>query len=185
MKDGSLIRFSRRFESSRVCGYVLDVGPRFFLLAVVQDRIWFDGFECLRIADVEHLEPDRYAGFVEAALRKRKERKPGKPRVKLDRLEDCLRSAGLAFPLVTIHREEVDCEVCQIGRVIRVERGRVLLLEIRPDATWEEQPTRYRLNEITRIDFGGDYEEALDLVAGTPPRVTTPGTSPAVRRPSA
>jgi hypothetical protein len=40
------IRFSRRFESSKICGYVLDVGPQFFLLALVSDRLWFDGFEC-------------------------------------------------------------------------------------------------------------------------------------------
>jgi hypothetical protein len=69
---------------------------------------------------------------------------------------------------VTIHREEADPEVCQVGRVISTGRGRVRLLEIHPDATWEEHPTEYRLKEITRVDFGGDYEEALDLVGGSP-----------------
>jgi hypothetical protein len=42
----TFVRFSRRFEQSAIRGYVLDVGPRFFLFALVSDRIWFDGFEC-------------------------------------------------------------------------------------------------------------------------------------------
>src|SRR5260370_7941949 len=39
MHRRELIRFSRRFESSKIRGYVLDVGPQFFLLALVSDRI--------------------------------------------------------------------------------------------------------------------------------------------------
>jgi len=67
--------------------------------------------------------------------------------------------------LVTIHREQVDPAVCYVGRVVRVVGGRVCLLEIRPDASWEE-PTPYRMSEITHVDFGGDYENALLLMGG-------------------
>ncbi|HEX7424334.1 MAG TPA: hypothetical protein VF311_10690 [Terriglobales bacterium] len=35
-----------------------------------------------------------------------------------------------------------------------------------PDACWDDKPETYRLREITRVDFGGDYEEALRLVGG-------------------
>ena len=77
---------SRRFEDSTIRGYVSDVGPRFFLLALVSDRLWFDGFECCRIVDVKGLRQDPYAAFAEAALKKRDARKPRKPRVSLDRL---------------------------------------------------------------------------------------------------
>jgi len=40
MHSREFIRFSRRFESSKIRGYVLDVGPQFFLLALVSDRIY-------------------------------------------------------------------------------------------------------------------------------------------------
>jgi len=40
-----------------------------------------------------------------------------KPRVGLANIAELLLSAGKAFPLVTIHREEVDPDVCWIGRV--------------------------------------------------------------------
>jgi hypothetical protein len=59
---------------------------------------------------------------------------------------------------------QIDPDVCSIGRVVGSKRGRVMLLEIRPDATWEASPREYRLNEITRINFGGDYEDALHVV---------------------
>jgi hypothetical protein len=44
---------------------VLDIGPRFFLLAVVSDRLRFDGFECFRLGDVSDVHPDPYATFAE------------------------------------------------------------------------------------------------------------------------
>ena len=166
MRTRRLVRFSRRFEASTIKGYVLDVGPRFFLLALVCDRVRFDGFECFRRSDVKNLQPDLYAPFVETALKKRGERRPKKPRVSVESIEDLLLSASRAFPLVTIHREQVDPNVCWIGRVQGVDRGRLSLLEIGPDATWEDSPEEYRVAEITRVNFGGDYEDALHLVGG-------------------
>jgi hypothetical protein len=170
MRTRTFVRFESRFEHSPVRGYVFDVGPKLFLVAVVSDRIWFDGFECFRVVDVRDLRPDPYRAFAESALRKRGERVPKKPRVSVASIEELLLSASREFPLVTIERERVDPDVCWIGRVLSVERGRVSLLEITPDATWEEKPESYRLSEITRVSFGADYETALHLVGGEPPR---------------
>jgi hypothetical protein len=169
MHRRALIQFWRRFEPSKIRGYVLDVGPQFFLLALVGDRIWFDGFECFRINDAKDVRLDPYSAFAQAALKTRGESRPKKPRVSVANIEDLLLSAGKAFPLVTIHREQVDPAACWIGRVQNVNRGRVTLLEIGPDAVWDDSPARYRVTEITRVNFGGDYESALHLVGGEPP----------------
>ena len=150
-------------------GYVLDVGPKFFLLSLVSDRIWFDGFECVRVSDVIAIKPDPYADFAERALKKRGERVPKKPRVDLERIEALLLSASRAFPLLAIHLEQADPDVCWIGRVRGVGRGRVSLLEINPDARWDQEPREHRLSKITRVNFAGDYENALHLVGGDPP----------------
>jgi len=63
------VRLSRRFEDSKVRGYVLNIGPEFFLFALVSDRIWFDGFECFRVRDILEVKPDPYGAFAEAALK--------------------------------------------------------------------------------------------------------------------
>ena len=44
----------------------------------------------------------------------------------------------------------------------------MFIREIGPDAVWEEEAETYRVAQITRVDFGGAYEEALYLVGGDP-----------------
>jgi hypothetical protein len=170
MRKRQCVRFTRRFEQGYARGYVLDVGPKFFLLLALQsDKVRFDGFSCFRVADVKNLGPDPYAAFIEAALKKLKEPMPKKPRVSVASIEELLLSATKLFPLLTIHRERVDPDVCWIGKSEEIGQGQVSLLEIGPDATWYRKPTRYKLNEITQVEFGGEYEEALHLVGGNPP----------------
>jgi hypothetical protein len=168
MRSRQFVRFNRRFEDTCIRGYVLDVGPVFFLLSLVSDRVRFDGFECFRIADVRNLKRDPYAVFAEAALKKRGERKPEKPRISIVNTGALLISANRVFPLVTIHRERIEPDVCHIGRVLKVRNGRLSLLEIDPRAQWDDSATEHRLSEITRVNFGGDYEDALHIVGGKP-----------------
>jgi hypothetical protein len=163
-----LVQLSRRFEDMPIRGYVLAIGPSFFLIAIVSDRIRFDGFECFRLADLLKVNADPNIHFVETALRKRRERMPQKPSVRVTSICELLRTAARAFPLITIHREEVDPTVCWIGRVCSVSKDQLSLLEINPDATWEKSPATYPLDEITRVNFAGDYENALHLVATEP-----------------
>ncbi|MGB8356237.1 MAG: hypothetical protein WCD79_20230 [Chthoniobacteraceae bacterium] len=168
LQSKQYVRFKRRFEDSSIHGYVLDIGPKFFLLALVSDRIWFDGFECFRLSDVNGLVAPHNTNFVESALRKRRDSMPKKPRVGLGSIEELLLTAGRVFPLVTIHREQVDPDVCWIGRILGVKKGRVSMLQINSHAEWHDKPSTYLLREITRVNFGGDYEDALHLVGGNP-----------------
>lgn len=169
LKERWFVQFSRNFEGGHVRGYMLSIGPQFFLLASVSDNIRFNGFECLRIGDVRNFRQEPTARFITAALKMRVERRPRKPNVSVASIEDILTSAGGLFPLDTIHRERIKPAICHIGRVTGISRGRVASLEINTDATWETTPSSYRLRETTRVDFGGDYEEALYIVGGEPP----------------
>ncbi len=162
-----LVRIRRRFEASTIRGYVLGVGPTFFIVSLVSDRLWYDGFECFRLSDVTSVEPDPYAGFAEAALRLRGLRRTKMPKVNLESIEDILRTAGVAFPLVSIHSESREPGICQIGQVVAITRSQVALLEIDPNAVWDAEPTVHSLRSVTRVGFGGEYEEALFLVGGT------------------
>jgi hypothetical protein len=165
-----LVRFTRPLEPGFVHGYVLAVGARWLLLALVGDGIRFNGFQCFRLRDIRELQiPHPHTVFVETALKKRGERLPRRPQVNIACVGELLRSANGSFPLVTIHREQVDPDVCWIGQVLEVDSRRVVLREINPDARWDHEPTEYRLSEITRVAFGGDYEDALHLVGGLPP----------------
>lgn len=170
MRERRFVRFTRTFEEGFARGYVLDVGPKFFLIALLQsDGIRFDGFACFRIADVRNLRPDPYAAFAEAALKKLSEPMPKKPKVRVASIEELVLSASKSFALLTIHREKIEPEVCWIGKLQKIGREEVSLLEIGPDARWDRKPTLHKLNEITAVEFGSEYERALLLVGGNPP----------------
>jgi len=164
-----LVQFTRSLEEGSVMGYVLAAGPQFFLLALVDENIRFNGFQCLRLQDVRNLQvPAKSAAFVEAALKLRGERRPKIPLVTVDSMQELLRSASHAFPVITIHRERFAPDVCHIGSVVAVSDSQVSLLEIGPDACWDDAALSYQTKQITRVDFGGDYEDALTLVGGFP-----------------
>jgi len=146
---------------------VLDIGPQFCLLGLIDDNIKFNGFQCPLISDLRRVKvPDPHQDFVVAALRKRRERIDRKPDIDLSSLPALLRSANALFPLVTIHRERIKPDECVIGKVLEISKNSFLLHTISPDAVWEEKPTRFRLRDVTRVEFGGGYEEALHLVGG-------------------
>jgi hypothetical protein len=170
-----LVQFTRPFDNdASTVGYILDRGPQFFLLALVADELRFNGFSCIRYRDVKKLRvPAKGAAFIVSALRLRNERTL-RPKVNVSSTSELLATAGRAFPIVTIHRENVDPDVCHIGRVDTVDKNKVELLEIGPDADWETEPLAYRTREITRVDFGGGYEDALVLVGGPPPKKRSP-----------
>jgi len=168
-RKATLLRVTRRFESHHARGYIIDVGADDVLLSIVNDSIWLDGFECYRIDDITSLVPDPRKDFIEPALTLRGETRPISCPVNLDTMTALLRSANAHFPLVTLHEEETNPGVCWIGRVVDADRHSVSLHQISPDAKWDATPTEHRLSDITRVDFGADYEAALAAVGGAPP----------------
>lgn len=170
MRRKQMVRFERQCERGSVTGYVVGVGSELCMLRNIDDSIRFDGFQVFRNRDIRKLRVEPYATFKAAALRRRGERRPAKPRISLADFQQVIRSASRRFPLVTIRRERIRPEACQIGVVVEVGSRQVLLREIRPSATWMPTASAYALREITRVDFGGAYEEALHLVGGSPPR---------------
>jgi len=172
MQSKTVVRFVSRYEEARIEGYVLDVGPKFFLMAIVDERISFNGFQCMRFSDVTRLEvPASNSDFIVAALMKRGESIESKPQIDLTSAATILDSASRIVPLVTIHTQKSQPDRCWIGRTLGATGTHEALLEIGPDAVWETIPTMKAFKPITRIDFLGGYEEALYLVGGEPPKI--------------
>ncbi|MFZ0745869.1 MAG: hypothetical protein WAM85_15780 [Terracidiphilus sp.] len=169
LNDKTIVRFSSPYEPGWTDCYVLDIGSEFFLLSVIDDNQKFNGFQCSRISDVRRMRvPAPYADFVLAALLKLGQRINSKPDIDLSSLPALLKSANALFPLVTIHRGRMKPDECVVGKVLDISESNLLLRTIDPGAVWDEKPSKFRLSDITRVDFGGGYEEALHLVGGKP-----------------
>ncbi len=161
------VDFRRSFDSGKTHGYILDMGSKFFLMALIDEGFRNNGYACIRFTDVRALRiPNPYWQFHQAARRKLGEKFPRKPTIKLSSVPDILLSANRLFPLVAIHRENKVPDACWIGRVIGIDGSDVAFQEISPAAIWYKDPSTYRLNQITQIEFGGPYETALHLVGG-------------------
>lgn len=50
-----------------------------------------------------------------------------------------------------------------------LDDSKLHLLEVNTRGGWARKPRTFDTADVTRIDFGGGYEEALSLVAGSPP----------------
>jgi hypothetical protein len=165
-RSRALVRVRRSLEAGWADGYVVGVGSEFVALCLVSDLIIFNGFRVFRLVDLSELEvPAPHAAFVERALRLREAQQPQEPSIDLKELSSLLQSVAAAFRVIAVHREVKDPDVCHIGFVENITKSSLVLKPIGADGDWLEKHETFALADVTRIDFGGLYEDALRVVA--------------------
>ena len=167
--SGSLIEIDRNpLTAENLMGFPVVLSSLFLVLSVVDDCYFLNGFSVIRLDDVRRYRvlTDR-EDLIRYALSKRY---PGgylkKPRLTSEEMQDFsfLSTVHGRFPLVTIFREAMDNTVCQIGCIETMKPKTFLLREIDIDGSWCGM-RRFRYDDVTRIDVGGTYEEALWMYA--------------------
>jgi hypothetical protein len=144
-------------------GFVVDANEEMVLLQIVDDSVRLNGYQVLFLEDIsDFAHPAPFNDFQKKVLALRDE-KMVDPEVELLDLAVLLIDISEEFGLVTLHREEIEPDICEIGRVIRADAVTYELEEIGSDARWFDDTFEYDLYDITRIEFGGAYEEALLL----------------------
>jgi hypothetical protein len=159
--------------ADRLHGYVLAVGSRWILMAELASGIYLDGVVAVRVKDVVEVRRDSMSGrFVRRALELHGEWPPRLPAgaVTLAKTRELIKSCAKLAPLVTLHVEYNDPDVCYIGVPVGWGKRSVKLLGVTPQATWETSPDSWKLADLSRVEFGGRYERTLDEVAGPAPR---------------
>ena len=147
-------------------GFVVGVNKRFVLLHTLDPNyINLNGYSTLRMEDIRRFRMrDDSEFFLNRAFKLKGIEPVPQPEIDLSDISTLLTDANANFPLITVHLEKLDPTTCFIGRVQKLTSKTLLLEEISPAARWEHT-RRYKLKDITRIDFGGAYEAALALVA--------------------
>ena len=170
MLDAAVVHIVRgEFEDScpEIEGQVVSCSESIVCVAVLDDRVRFNGFDIFYRQQITDFDiPAPHAEFYQTALRLRGDALPEPPPVDLSSIRRVLETASEASPLIVIHREVEEPEVCEIGQIKSFGDETFELREIDPDAEWDEGTTELRYNDVTRVSFGGEYEGALALVAG-------------------
>lgn len=173
-QDGKLLCRVRRWipDADRVEGFVVGIGKEWVALHRLSDRVTFDGWILIRVKDIQAVTiyPEEN-GFEIKALKARDEWPPRAPELDLDGTLGVITSASEMTPMISVHREFERPDSCWIGSVVSLDQARLRLLEVDVTAVWARKPRAFDPDDITRLDFGGGYEEALRLVAGPVPRV--------------
>lgn len=145
-------------------GFIIDANEEMVLLQLVDDSIRLNGYQILFLEDIsDFVHPAPFNDFQKKVLELRQEEIQN-PEIALGELNEILLSISEDYGLVTLHREELESDSCEIGRVIKADDVSFELEEIGSDARWFDETYEYDLYDITRIEFGGAYEEALLLV---------------------
>ncbi len=163
--SGQLVQVVRdAFDEEGNIGYIVATGRSYFVMELVLRNARFDGMACMRYADVTGVAPAEHAEFLERALEARGAVRATQAPVDLTSLQTIIESSAKAFPVITLHvpSEEMRYE-CFIGKVVEIGAEAVDLAHITRDGEWEEWLREVPYTEIMRVDFGGDYEEALFL----------------------
>jgi hypothetical protein len=167
VRNLALVRVERSCEPRPLPGYAVGLGEWLLLHVLNYDSMVLNGYSAVKVSDVRKVTrlADEYEGFMVKALRARKVRPKAQPRVSLQTTRHLLETSAQYFPLITIHEEKRDSEVCWIGRPAGFPGASVEMREVSPAGRWHMRPSRYQLRSITKIDFGGAYEDALARVA--------------------
>jgi hypothetical protein len=173
---GTYVEFERKgVDDDLLAGFVLDYNDDLTLINYVDPSSYqADGYSVFRNDLVTSwLAYDNPDYFKSRALRLKGVR-PRRPRgIDISCWLTAFHTAAKAFPLVVLHREAMRNDVCNVGRYLGSTAKTLMLYEITSTAEWEK-PTRFRVADVTRIDFGGGYEDALWRVAAEdslPPEV--------------
>lgn len=181
----ALVRIDRGRDVDSVEGYVVGVGVRWLLLAFLDDAIVLDGHTALRLQDVRRVRFRTNGGMAQQALTLRGQWPPALPAEPIDLDDDRgLFTSLLTQPFLNVQPENDNPDVCYIGAPEGLGDRSLRLLEITPRGVWGTRTTKYRVQDITRVEIGGRYEQALLSVAGTAPDLTQPASdSPPASQP--
>lgn len=147
-----------------ISGFVVCVTDDLLLVHVIDDSLFLDGYSVIRTDDISDLYrlPD-HESAARRAIHARGQMPVLPDDLVLVSLSTMIRSLQSIAPLVAIHCEVVENEICHVGKIVTVQDRQLTLLEIDPAGEWEGKET-YDLAGVTRVDFGGAYERALWLV---------------------
>ncbi|GIH75161.1 hypothetical protein [Planobispora longispora] len=174
-RSGKPVRVSREIDGAdRLDAYVVGIGRKWVLLHSISDALHLDGYSAVRLRDIKCATSSGWKGstMTHRALTLRGEHVQPLAGVDLDSTAGLIETLTRAFPLMAVYVEKVDPDVCHIGRAHGItRRKRLRLQEIGPAADWAHAcSTSETTADITRIDVGDGYVDALHAVGGDPPK---------------
>lgn len=166
--SGEPVRLHRSlWKAGRVEGFVVGLSPAWVVVHLL-DEVVLDGWAVVRLDTVARVERRGAHDLGSRVLRHQGE-SPVPLDIDLGDPWDVLADLAEKFPLVAVQREGIDPSGRAIGKPVRLGKRKLHLLDIDPDALWDHAPRRFAYEDITCIEVGSRYAQALHELGGYPP----------------
>jgi hypothetical protein len=165
---GEFVQIERSIpQADLVIGYVVAVGTRWALVSVVSDGAP-NGWVAVRVEDIVTVDQAAGGRFVQRGLASQAAWPAAAPSNALalsGSVQALVMSAASAFPVLTLYVERQDPACIIVGRPAGWAEGYLLWQEMNLSAAWDEGASSWDPAQITRLDVGGQYVDALNRVS--------------------
>ena len=171
-KMGDLFQVKRRLKDiGSTTGFVVDFSDSLVLFHVLEtDTFRLNGYTVIRMEDISQYRVFGKAEYWQFRAVKHFHLRPVRPAgISVASLPELLRSVSKHYPLITFHPEKKRPDVCYIGPLVSITERTFTIADLNSNAEWSGS-RRMKVSDVTRVDFGGGYEEALAVTAPKRPK---------------
>ncbi len=160
MAESQIVKLWRQpIDKHPLEGYVVGLSNKWVLLEVIEgDPLVFDGYQTVRLADITLCKMDN--SFVSEYFQRREVFPRTQPKVDLTDLHSLLPGVSKDYAMFVIECERVEPGICFIGVAEGLTKRSLWMKKFSSNAKWIDTE-KFKLKDITSINFGGGYVNAL------------------------
>lgn len=162
----------KHLDADVTSGFVLTVLEEWVVIQDLLVGAHLDAVVLLRLDQVTKVKKHDNCAFVRRAVAGHGVRPAGFECPQDATTGDLLRLADTRSDLICTYLETRDSYWLNIGKVLRIGNKRLDLHFIGKDGVWADFAESWKLTDITRIEFGGRYIQALEKFGEPAPEVT-------------
>jgi hypothetical protein len=160
------VEITRAMDESPWHGFLIVESESLVVLHRVSDRYDLDGYCAFRREDIESItESFDKLDVLQRALRL-KEQAPVVPQaIDATSMRSLMESAQTAFGVLVIDREAVQSDEVEVGTIRMTSDETYVLRWLSTNAEWDNDDRPFRYRDVTKLEFGTEYEQTLLAVA--------------------
>ena len=160
-----LVELLRTFDEEPWYGFLIAESEQLVVVHLVSDRFNLDGYCAFRREDIEYVdEAFDKLDLIQRALRIKGQQPLPRDDLDLSSMKALMESAQRLFGVLLIDRELVADSV-EVGTIRMTSADTYVLRWLSVLAEWENDDRPFRYRDVTRLEFGAEYEQTLLAVA--------------------
>lgn len=152
--------YTDRFEESDF-GFVIGFNDEFLVIEKYDDKHNYDGISVLFRSNITRIRWEGNELDCTTRLIDKSKRLVDKVRIDLTSINTILESIFKFYNHITVHIQDIDNTVCFIGQIKEIDQSNIVIHEFGTKTSLDRKFILLSINDITRIDAGGQYENGL------------------------